>query len=78
VSVPDGTKSWNTCIGLYSAAPVISVSIALAADGMVIDSAAPEIILNRPEPVADRRTPVIGLMSPLSVRVPDPSNSYLR
>ena len=78
MSVPDGMKSWNTWIGLYSAAPVISVSIALAADGMVIDSAPEPSPKRVPEPSADRRTPVIGLMSLLSVRVPDPSYSNLR
>ena len=78
VSVPDGTKSWNTWIGLYSAAPPISVRIALAADGSTVASAAPPSTLNVPPVLIDRIEPVRTCRSLLSVRVPDPSNSYLR
>ena len=45
VNVPDGTKSWNTCKYLVSATPLISVRIALAADGSTVASAAESITI---------------------------------
>ena len=78
MNVPDGTKSWNTWKYLVSAIPLISVRIALAADGSTVASAAPPNTLNVPDPVADRRTPVRTTLSLLSVILPDPSNSRRR
>ena len=76
MNVPDGTKSWNTWKYLVSATPLICVRIALAADGSTVASAAEPSPKRVPDPSADRRTPVIGLMSLLIVRVPVPLKSY--
>ena len=73
VNVPDGTKSWNTCKYLVSATPLISVRIALAADGIVIDSAPEPNPKREPEPSSEILIPVTTLISLLRVRVPDPS-----
>ena len=78
VNVPDGTKSWNTCKYLVSATPLISVRIALAADGSTVASAAEPSPKRVPDPVADRRTPVRTTLSLLSVITPEPTGSNLR
>ena len=57
---------------------MISVRIALAADGMVIDSAAEPSPKRVPDTTREFLTPVTTLISLLSVRVPDPSNSRRR
>ena len=78
VNVPDGIKSWKTDIFLVSATPLISVRTALAADGITIASAAEPSPKRVPDTTREFLTPVTTLMSLLSVRTPDPSNSHRR